>query len=97
MSSENNQNKENKNSNIFSSYPILSSIDSIVKLEKFLNQNKIEKKEELIKNGSLGSIKEESQKKELISSSNKASGEKNKEKEEEKQSVKVDNIKKENI
>ena len=42
MSSENNQNKENKNSNIFSSYPILSSIDSIVKLEKFLNQNKIE-------------------------------------------------------
>jgi calcium-dependent protein kinase len=54
---------------------------------------KEEKKEELIKNGSLGSIKEESQKKELISSSNKASGEKNKEKEEEKQSVKVDNIK----
>ena len=42
MSSENNQNKENKNSNIFSSYPILASIDSIVKLEKFLNQNKIE-------------------------------------------------------
>ena len=63
--------------------------------ENYNIDNKNEaKKDEINKNaGSLGSIKEESNKKELISSSNKGSGEKNKEKEEEKQSVQVNNIK----
>ena len=64
------------------------------------NQKEEKKADKNINAGSLGSIKEESNKKELISSSNKASGEKNKEKEKEKeeekqskQSVQVDKIK----
>ena len=72
----------------------LVNLDEVEIIKNNNNDNKPEeKKDNKIKNGSLGSIKEESNKKELISSSNKGSGEKNKEKEEEKQSVPVNNIK----
>ena len=60
----------------------LVNLDEVEIIKNNNNDNKPEeKKDNKIKNGSLGSIKEESNKKELISSSNKGSGEKNKEKE----------------
>ena len=60
---------------------------------EIINNKKEENKINNHKNRTLEDIKEESNKKELISSSNKASGEKNKEKEEEKHSVQINNIK----
>ena len=60
---------------------------------EIINNKKEENKINSHKNGTLEDIKEESNKKELISSSNKASGEKNKEKEEEKHSVQINKIK----
>ena len=60
---------------------------------EIINNKKEENKINNHKNRTLEDIKEESNKKELISSSNKASGEKNKEKEEEKHSVPINNIK----
>ena len=64
--------------------------ENLVNLEEVEIINKKEEKvNEILNKQSLGSIKEESNKKELISSS----GEKNKEKEEEKQSIQVNNIK----
>ena len=60
---------------------------------EIINNKKEENKINNHKNRTLEDIKEESNKKELISSSNKASGEKNQEKEEEKHSVQINNIK----
>ena len=60
---------------------------------EIINNKKEENKINNHKNRTLEDIKEESNKKELISSSNKASGEKNKEKEEEKHSVQINKIK----
>ena len=78
--------------------PPIEQHENLVNLEEveIVNNNKEkkdEKKNENLVQNSLEDIKEESNKKELISSSNKASGEKNKENEEEKKSVQVNNIK----